>query len=282
MRFRTTYLAIPLFLLLALLPVAGHAAGFGLPSNPAGVIETEFTPGTHLMSFPVLPAGATVNGILADHFPAGEEWVTATRIVTVENGDVLGSYYSSIESAWLGTLDELQVKRSYWLIIPDGSQPVEMRLIGGALTMAETVIDTLHPGVNMIACPAVVPVTLAGSGLTDSGYRSAQYAALADRVFTYTGGLVTPTWRHPTEGWQGTEFTFHPGKGYLFEIAHGDQDILWTRPELIVGAEPPRGGFEATVPSGMRHMLQAPSIDFDSAPWSTSAGTSARNSGGGR
>lgn len=270
-----------LFIVMALIiivPAAVFAAGFGQPSNPAGVWEMTLTEGIHLISFPVLPEGATITRVLGDQFPGGSVWDDATRIIGMRADAIVGSYYNDVTEEWTGDLVDLNISDAYWLVIPDGEPDVEIRLIGAALSMAETTIKPLSPGMNYVACPAIVPVTLAGSGLIESGCVAANYAALADRVYTYSSDLLMPAWKHPTEGWIGAEFTFHPGKGYIVERATGEFDFDWIRPELVVGAEPPRGGLEAAIPRSLRPLLEPVTFDFNTPPGQSRT----RNTGGQR
>jgi hypothetical protein len=254
-------------LFLLMLPSGTFAAGFGQPSNPAGVWEMTVSEGTHLISFPVLPQNATLMSVLGQQFPGGFFWEDATRVVGVHADTIAGSYFSNLTGEWVGDLVDLDANKAYWLIMPNGEPDIDLRLIGAAMTMAETAIDTLSPGLNFVACPAIVPVTLAGSGLIESGCVPAAFAARADRVYTWSNDLLMPAWKHPDQGWVGAGFTFHPGKGYIIERASGDLDIEWTRPELIVGAEPPRGGEEPVVTPDMRLMLQSLEFDFSTPPW---------------
>jgi len=263
MRQRLTVIAL-LFPLM--MPAGIFAAGFGQPSNPAGIWEMTVSEGTHLISFPVLPENATLMSVLGQQFPGGFVWEDATRVVGVHADTIAGSYFSYLYGEWVGDLVNLHANEAYWLIMPDGEPDIDLRLIGAAMTMAETIIDTLSPGLNFVACPAIVPVTLAGSGLIESGCVQAEFATRADRVYTWSTGLLMPAWKHPVQGWIGAEFTFHPGKGYIVERATGDLDIEWTRPELIVGAEPPRGGEEPVVSPDMMPMLQSLQLDFSTPP----------------
>jgi hypothetical protein len=268
-------LTVSIILLLFMVPIGTFAAGFGQPSNPAGIWEMDLTEGTHLISFPVLAANATVSSVLTDQFPGGMDWEEATRIVSTQGDSITGSFYSSVENEWVGDLVDLHADQAYWIILPEFAPDVELRLIGAALPMVETVVTSLSPGLNYVACPAVVPVTLAGSGLITSGCVGAQFSAKADRVYTWSDELLVPAWNHPVEGWIGAEFTLHPGKGYIVERASGESDLEWVRPELIVGVEPPRGGEEPTITPAIAPMTQSFSIDFETPPWesrSSSAG----------
>ncbi|GBE29237.1 hypothetical protein BMS3Bbin04_00249 [bacterium BMS3Bbin04] len=273
---------VVLLLLFTVTPFMLKAAEFGQPSNPAGVWEMDVAPGTHLVSFPVLPEDATVTDLLGDQFPGADVWEEATRIMTIDEGVVLGSYYNSTQSEWIGTLSSLNVNRAYWLIVPEGADEIMLRLVGAALTMGEVVVDDLQLGVNCVACPAIVPVTLAGSGLTSSGLLSAEFPAKADRVFIYSDDLLTPAWHNPAQGWVGADFTFHPGKGYLIERVSGPEELEWTRPELVVGAEPDRGGVSPRINPQLRSMLGTSPLNFDSPPWEVDDRAGASSTGGQR
>ncbi len=266
-RYMRQHLIAIAVLFMLMIPAGIFAAGFGQPSNPAGIWEMTVTEGTHLISFPVLPEDATLMSVLGQQFPGGFVWEDATRVVGVHADTIAGSYFSNLTGEWVGDLVELHANKAYWLIMPDGEPDVNVRLIGAALSMAETIIDTLSPGLNYVVCPAIVPVTMAGSGLIESGCVPAAFVARADRVYTWSSDLLMPAWKHPVQGWIGAEFTFHPGKGYIVERATGDFDIEWTRPELIVGAEPPRGGEEPVVTPAIAPMLQSLKLDFSSPPW---------------
>lgn len=256
---RLTYLT----LLALAIPAFAFAAGFDEPSNPAGLWAVEFEPGIHLVSFPLLPRDVSVQNVLHDHFPGTQYWDTSTRIFTVEDGISKFAYYND-EGEWSGSIDTLRLDRGYWLVIPDGAGTIEFDLAGGGHAMSETDLGEIDPGVNIVAAPAVVPVPLAGSGLAQSGLAGGEFAANADRVFTWIDGQLVPAWVNPEHGWIGAGFTFHPGRGYIVERTGGREPFNWTRPPLEFGGG--AGDGTVVIPDALAPLVRSATIDFDTPP----------------
>jgi hypothetical protein len=249
------------------LPVMAQTqtGGFGDPSNLVGIWKMTLQPGTHLVSFPLLPEGATVDELIGDQLPGGSEWMNSSRIVSTGTSIIRGSFYHAERGEWIGTLHNLDLRKGYWLIIPDDADPVNLRLVGAALEADEVEMGEMRSGVNMIGAPFPTPSSLAASGLVESGYNSASYLAMADRVYTWRAGSLSPAWHTPNQGWIGTPFTFQPTHGYILFVAPGHESFNWThpRPELYNGMN---GGQEVMRIHGLTDTVLKPP-DFSRQPW---------------
>ncbi len=261
---RTVSLAVLLVLLAGATPLLAQG-NFGDPSNLVGVWKMTLEPGTHLVSFPILPPNATVESVIGNQFPGGMEWEEATRILTVDQQAMRGSFFNSFNQSWVGTLHNLDQRKGYWLVIPDDAGPVQLTLIGAALEKDTVNMGQMQPGVNMVGAAYPYPTTLAQSGLVQSGMSSARYIVTSDKVTTWDTGALAPAWHTPSQGWQGAQFALQPGLGYIVVVASGNQGFNWVqpRPQLIPpGQQQP----QVFMPMQLQDMTQ-PIPSFTAPPW---------------
>ncbi len=260
------FAGIALLLCFILYPVAGNSQGsLGDPSNLVGVWKMTLEPGTHLVSFPILPQNATVESVIGNQLPGGNSWENATRILTVDQQATRGSFFNDFNQTWVGTLHNLDQRKGYWLVIPEEAGSVQLTLIGAAIEKDTVNMGQMNPGVNMVGTAYPYPTTLGQSGLVSSGMSSARYMVTADKVTTWDTGTLAPAWHTPNQGWQGSQFNLQPGSGYIVIVAPGNQGFNWVqpRPQII-----PPGQQQAQVftPVQLQEMTQ-PAPAFDTPPW---------------
>ncbi len=257
-------LLLVFILVIAATPVLPQGM-FGDPSNLVGVWKMNLQPGAHLVSFPVLPTNATINEVLGDQLPGGTDWESSTRIITYGINAVRASYYDSNLDQWIGTLNDLEQEKGYWLIIPDNAAPVTLLLTGAAMEAEEINMGTLSPGVNLVGTGFPFPTSLAASGLVESGLTGGMYSATSDHIYTWYAGHFYPAWYHQDNGWQGSSFSFEPGKGYIVVVTPGHQAFNWyqPRPQYSPGEEEL---FQPLSP-GNFHTNTLPITGFDRPPW---------------
>lgn len=253
------------FLVPSLLP----AQGLQNPSNLTGIWKMTLGPGTHLVSFPVLPDVAELDAVLGDQFPAGIVWGEATRIATIENGEMLGAFYSQATQSWSGSLNTLDKRRGYWLVIPDDSDSVTVTLVGSAMEADTVHMGTMHAGMNLVSAGFPYPTSLGGSNLVESGFSSANYSVTGDRIYKWHADNYNHSWHHPQNGWSGDLFDFQPGIGYILVCVNADGSFEWNRPRPNVGRRYHSSGNAARMRgrSGghQEGLLSAP--DLSHPPW---------------
>ncbi len=260
-RFLIVFVLIPLICVTMV-----QAQNYGTPSNLAGVWTMTVSPGTHLISFPVLPDTATLDDVLGDQFPGGDAWENSTRIVSIIDGVMVGAYFNSGSQAWEGDLEELDLRHGYWMVVPDDADPVELRLLGAAMNVDEIDMGTMSPGMNLVSAGYPFPTTYAGSGLVTSGFASAEYSVTSDRIYSWSAGNLNGAWYHPEMGWQGYGNTFQPEAGYVIIVVNGSDGFQWTRP---APGHTPHGGTRPQPPVGPGQSIQLaiPAPDFSTPPW---------------
>ena len=245
-----------------------QAGGFGDPSNMVGIWKMILQPGTHLISFPILPDEATVESIIGNQLPGGEEWESSTRILTTGTNALRGSFFSSANDEWIGTLHDLDLRIGYWLIIPEDSDPVTITLLGAALEDEEVAMGEMQSGVNLVSTGFPYPTTLASSGLVQSGVSGATYISTSDRIYTWQTGSLHPVWYDPQQGWRGTSFSFEPMKGYIIVVAEGHNGFDWTqtRPQFYNQGAGGLGGQGVQVSHDLDQFILSSPV-FEKPPW---------------
>lgn len=238
----------------------------GQPSNLVGSWTMTLQPGTHLVSFPLLPENATPMSVFRDQLPGGLSWSEASRIVTVQNGVTTGSFYNSSTGEWEGTLNDLNLRYGYWLVIPDGSESIDLRLVGAAMDADTLHMGLIEPGMSLVSAGYPFPTTMEGSGLLVSGFSSAEYRVVTDRIHSWSAGNLVPAWHHPQLGWQGQFMNFNPEFGYVIVVVNEEGGFEWRRPhpgrrEIV----PP--AMRLGRPHGSRIRSTVPVPDLSRPPW---------------
>lgn len=227
-----------LFLMMTGSPTGVQGGDFGAPSNLAGIWKMEILPGTHLISFPLLPENASVTSLLADHFPSGDTYEEATRIATIGEEGYQSSWYNSTGSYWAGTLHQLDPEKAYWLVIPEGSDPVALTLVGQSLGGDTVSVGTISEGMNLVAAPVPYAVTLAASGLIESGFKHSPMVMNADRVSSADPAGFLTAWATDGSNWNGDHFLLEPEKGYVLWRAPGEGGFDWDLVQSLLGNLP--------------------------------------------
>jgi len=84
--------------------------------------------GVHFIKFSELPDNASPDKVFDNSLAKSNNWASSIRIVTADNPDVKGCFFND-KSEWEGTLDSLTVNNTYWLIIPQHLQRIDLVLI---------------------------------------------------------------------------------------------------------------------------------------------------------
>ncbi|MCB2199704.1 hypothetical protein KQI63_09880 [bacterium] len=198
----------------------------------------EILPGTHLVSFPLLPEEATVTTLLADHFPAGASYEEATRIVTLGAEGYESAWYNSAGNYWAGSLHWLEPQKGYWLVVPEGSDPVTLTLVGTSLGADTVSVGTIEEGLNLVAAPVPFAITLAASGLIESGFEPGSMAMNTDRLSSYDPQGFLTAWANNGSNWNGNHFLLEPERGYIVWRAPGGGDFDWELIRSAIGNDP--------------------------------------------
>lgn len=264
---RLLSLIIPVLLLI---PICSQAQYFGDPSNMVGVWQMNLQPGVHLVSFPVLPSGEPdVSEVFGDQLPAGESWETASRILTLENGHYIGSFYNSASSEWEGDLNSVTYNKAYWLVIPEAAGNSITLYLTGAVMEANVVdLGEINPGMNLASGGYPYSVPFEETGLVESGFTGNSYRVTSDRVYKWSAGSLDPVWYDPQRGWQGNYSNLDPGIGYIIVVVPGHDGFQWQRPYQQRFQRPgdhyPRNQRRPATPP-RSHFLPLP--NFDQPPW---------------
>ncbi|MBD3165400.1 hypothetical protein GF324_02275 [bacterium] len=245
---------------------------FGTPSNLAGVWTMTVSEGTHLVSFPLLPEDPTLENVLGDQLPGGEQWDEASRLVTVVGGVVDGAFYHSTDEEWQGTLDMLDTRRGYWLVIPEGAGEIDLEMVGAAMDADTIDMGIIQPGMTLVSAGAPYPGSMSSSGMVQSGFSSSSYEETSDRVYKWEAGSLQPGWHAgQQQGWQGSVGGFSPEAGYVVVVINPDGGFHWRRPRDLQTPPPllPGGTLQVTAPTP--YSLPIPSLDV--APWEQQDGS---------
>jgi hypothetical protein len=96
--------------------------------------ELPLKPGATYVTFETLPENASPASLFADSLPGAAGWAAATRILTADRHPVLGCYYDTRKNDWRGTLKKLEPGAAYWIVLPNGIQPLTITLTDVTLT----------------------------------------------------------------------------------------------------------------------------------------------------
>jgi hypothetical protein len=226
------------------------ASGLGNPSNAAGIWHMEFEPGKHLISFPILPENAQVLFVLGHQFPGADAEENATTITTIEEGQYISSYYNSVFHNWYGDISALYLNKGYWINIP-GDETISLTLIGAALERDSVDMGNLEQGFNLVSAGMIYPLSIAATGLIESGFQQGEYFPQSDKVFSFNSETNDMRTSYPINGrgWRGYGINLTPEKGYLIEVSN-ETAINWIieRPEGILNTIIVEEGIEPSEP----------------------------------
>lgn len=247
MKTRHSFVALILLVLL-LLPFA---------SLHASDAEVDLGPGVFFLRFLSLPDSTTLDVLLADQLPGGNEWKNAGRILTADQPVAQGSFFDTGELKWRGTLKELKVGRGYWVVLPDDSPAVH-------LVIANARVEA---GVAPWSSPQGVLIT------TENGQTVIRPASPPRSTATYEFKKSTPTRTitassgvYVQQAPQQTQSPVQVGGAQPISSGSGGG---WVKVKLD-SLKGYGGASEVWVPlAGQGTVTVPPPTDFDVAPWGT-------------
>ncbi len=187
----------------------------------------ELEPGKHLISFPILPEDANIVFVLGDQFPGAASEENATTITTISDGQYISSFYNSTFHNWVGDLSTLYLNKGYWIDIP-GNETVSLTLVGAALERDSVNMGNLEQGFNLVSAGMIYPLSIAATGLIESGFQKGQYFPQSDKLFSFVGDSndMQTSYYIDGRGWRGYGINLTPEKGYLIEVS-SETAINW-------------------------------------------------------
>lgn len=220
-----------LALLLAILIATTAFALESGPSNPVGfftitVSRPSGSSAYNLVSFPTLPADASLNNTIGAQLPGSAISGQATTIYQYNNTGTTAGYATAYRSTstWSGTgVTSLASNRGYYILLRSNTASLSYNVVvAGDVRTTAWDMGTIQLGFNMIGSVFAAPVTMANTRLWTSpnGGRmfGSSISGQADLVYglNAAGNLVS-VYANASGVWQNAaNFTsLEPGKGYF-------------------------------------------------------------------
>jgi len=206
---------------------SSYAGGFGESSNCCAIWSHTFSAGKHLVSFPVLPSPPTLENTFEYQLPGGDSWDNSSRILELTENGYIGSFYNYSTYDWEGDINTLDTKKAYWLIIPPNSHDVKITLIGASILRDTLTQGEFTQGIHLVAAPEIYPVSIAASGLIESGIGFDDNVAFSDKIYRWNGVELVKTWFSESNGIEGENFNLAPWSGYILELTPSNEGFIW-------------------------------------------------------
>ncbi len=215
-----------LAILLAIL-VAGTA--FALesgPSNPVGFFTVTVTRaansvGYNMVSFPTLPASATLANTIGAQVPGNNTSSFATTMYWYDNTSSAYSsaYKTGTGTTWSGAFSTLESRKGYYIVLRNraGVNLSYDVVVAGDVRTTAWDMGTIQVGYNMIGSVYAAPIRLDSTRLVSGTTRmkGGISQGQSDLLMWYNGSGFSTAYLNNSYVWQGTAITtLEPGKGY--------------------------------------------------------------------
>ena len=197
-----------------------------------------------LVSLPFIPEDTSINEVIGDQLTGGLNdgesdriWMwTGTTYKFAWLFDSNGEY-PEYDDIWYGSLTSIEPDKGYWIEIKEGHTNDKIVTCGKVSDTGRSI--PVNVGWNLVGQTFSVSVSLADSGLSETGFTGGLNDGESDRIWMWTGTTYKFAWLFDSNGeypeydgtWYGSLTTLEPGKGYWLEIKDGHSGFTWNYPK---------------------------------------------------